>query len=122
MVHAQYEFGKYLQTLEATDNTMKERTLDAIAMGPIGNRQGEFYALNLSTVQHIKRLSVTPLPTPQSVTDKVTQLAVMKELQQMHDLEIVEGMEQSSVTPEMRKKTLSYLMLLKRKKSGKVKG
>ena len=122
MVHAQYEFGKYLQTLEATDNTMKERTLDAIAMGPIGNRQGEFYALNLSTVQHIKRLSVTPLPTPQSVTDKVTQLAVMKELQQMHDLEIVEGMEPSSVTPEMRKKTLSYLMLLKRKKSGKVKG
>ena len=99
MVHAQYEFGKYLQTLEATDNTMKERTLDAIAMGPIGNRQGEFYALNLSIVQHIKRPSVTPLPTPQSVTDKVTQLAVMKELQQMHDLKVVKGMEASTINP-----------------------
>jgi len=41
--------------------------------------------------------------------------AIIKELQQMHDLEVVEGMEPSSVTPEMRKKALSYLMFLKRK-------
>ena len=70
MAHAQYEFGKYLQAHEATDNTMKERTLDTIAMGPIGNRQGGFYALNLTTV--------TPLPTPQSVIDKLSQLAKHK--------------------------------------------
>ena len=62
MAHAKYEFGRYLQTHEATDNTMKQRTLDAIAMGPIGNRQGGFYALNLSTGQRIKRRSATPVP------------------------------------------------------------
>jgi len=50
---------------------MKERTLDAIAMGPIGNRQGGFYALDLTTGQRIKRRSATPIPTPQSVIDKV---------------------------------------------------
>ena len=33
----------------------------------------------------------------------------------MHDLEVVEGMEPSSVTPKMRKNALSYLMFLKRK-------
>jgi len=47
---------------------------------------------------------------------------VVKELQQMHDLKVVEGMEPSTISPEMRKKALSYLMFLNRKKSGTVKG
>jgi len=36
--------------------------------------------------------------------------AVMKELQQMHDLKVVEGMEPSTISPEVRKKALSYLI------------
>jgi len=48
--------------------------------------------------------------------------AVMKELQQMYDLKVVEGMEPSTISPEMRKKEISYLMFFKRKKSGTAKG
>jgi len=48
--------------------------------------------------------------------------AVMKELQQMHDLKVVKRMEVSTIKPEMRKKVLSYLMFLKRKKLETVKG
>ena len=32
--------GEYAQTFEGSDNTMKERTIGAIALGPAGNRQG----------------------------------------------------------------------------------
>jgi len=57
---------------------MKELTLDAITIGPIENRQSGFYALNLTTGQRIKRYSTTPLPTPQSVIDKVTQFSNLR--------------------------------------------
>ena len=48
--------------------------------------------------------------------------AVLKELQQMHDLKVVEPIEPSKVTKEMRQKALNYLMFLKRKRTGDVKG
>ena len=32
--HFQVIFGEYAQTYEGTDNTMKERTVGAIALGP----------------------------------------------------------------------------------------
>ena len=48
--------------------------------------------------------------------------AVMKELQQMHDLKVVKGIEASTINSEMRKKDLNYLMVLKRKELGTVKG
>ena len=41
---------------------MSERTLDAIFLGPIGNNQGGFYALNLKTGQRIKHIHATILP------------------------------------------------------------
>ena len=48
--------------------------------------------------------------------------AVIKELQQMHDLKVVEPLHPSTVTKEMRQKALNYLMFLKRKRTGVVKG
>ena len=47
-------------------------------MSPMDNRQGEFYAFNLTTGLYIKRRSSTPLPTPPRVIDKVTQLAELE--------------------------------------------
>ena len=48
--------------------------------------------------------------------------AVLKELRQMHNLEVVEPLYPTTVTKEMRQRALNYLMFLKRKKSGEVKG
>ena len=41
--------GKYAQTFEGSDNTMKVRTIGAIALGPSGNLQGGVQFLSLKT-------------------------------------------------------------------------
>ena len=48
--------------------------------------------------------------------------AVRKEMQQIHDMEAVKPVHKKTLTPEQRKEALEYLMFLKRKRSGKVKG
>ena len=75
IIHAKYKFGEYFQTHETSRNDMTPRTLDAIFTGPIGNAQGGFYALNLSTGEQIKRFKATLLPATQTIIDKVHQLA-----------------------------------------------
>ena len=47
--HCKYQFGQYVQTHEQTDNTMMERTIGALALRPVGNIQGSWYFLSLST-------------------------------------------------------------------------
>jgi hypothetical protein len=48
--------------------------------------------------------------------------AVLKELRQLHDMEVVSGVHPSDLSREEVKRALPYLMFLKRKRSGKVKG
>ena len=48
--------------------------------------------------------------------------AVLKELQQMHDRTVVVPIKPEDVTKEMRDKALPYLMFLKQKRCGKIKG
>jgi hypothetical protein len=47
--HCQYEFGEYVQTHEAHDNSMGSQTVGAIALRPTGNAQGGYYFFSLST-------------------------------------------------------------------------
>ena len=44
--------GEYAQTFEGSDNTMKERTIGAIALGPAGNPQGgeRFFSLKTGRI------------------------------------------------------------------------
>jgi hypothetical protein len=68
-VDCKVQFGQYVQThedLEVT-NTMKPRTIGAISLGPVGNIQGTYYFLSLTTWRVIKRRSWTPLPMPEEV-------------------------------------------------------
>ena len=48
--------------------------------------------------------------------------AVLKELKQMHALEVIDPLHPSKVTNDMRAKVLNYLMFLTRKRTGTVKG
>ena len=48
--------------------------------------------------------------------------AVLTELKQLHDRSVVEPMDPSKMTKEMRYQALPYLMFLKRKRCGKIKG
>ena len=48
--------------------------------------------------------------------------AVQKEMQQLHDRKVMAVKHSAELTPKQRKEALAYLMFLKRKWCGKVKG
>ena len=48
--------------------------------------------------------------------------AVKKEMRQLHDRDVMKPMHKCCLTPEQRKEALAYLMFLKRKRCGKIKG
>ena len=48
-VHFQVIFGEYSQPYKVTDNTMQERTVSTIAIGPSGNIQGGVLLFSLDT-------------------------------------------------------------------------
>ena len=48
--------------------------------------------------------------------------AVLKELRQIHERQVVVPLLPKEVTPDMKRKALPYLMFLKRKQCGTVKG
>ena len=75
MAHAKYQFGQYFQTYEESSNKISEHTLDVIYAGPIGNNGSGFYAINIKTVQQIKRNQATILPATQTVINHIQELA-----------------------------------------------
>jgi hypothetical protein len=66
-------FGDYAQVHQddIITNTMAERTVGALALGPMGNIQGGYRFLNLATWKPITRRKWTALPVPQHVIDHV---------------------------------------------------
>ena len=61
MARAKYQLGQYFQTHEESNNSMSERTLDALFLEPIGNNQRRLYVLNLKIGQQIKHTHVAIL-------------------------------------------------------------
>jgi len=62
-------FGEYVQVHEDDEitNTMKPRTNGALALGPVGNAQGSYKFLMLSTWKVVQRRTWTSLPISQEV-------------------------------------------------------
>ena len=54
-LHFQVIFGEYVDTYDETTNTMKSRTVTAIALGPNGNLQGGIRCYNLVTGKILSR-------------------------------------------------------------------
>jgi hypothetical protein len=71
--HCLLPFGTYVHTHEKTDNTMKPRTVPALAIRPHPNGNGSFLFLSLKTGRIIHRgsRSYTELPMPQTVIDNI---------------------------------------------------
>ena len=67
--------GKYVQTHEKGDNTLKFRTVGAIALRPTGNAQGGYFYLSLKTGRRLNRGFCTPLPMPAEVIDRIHAIA-----------------------------------------------
>ena len=73
--HCKVEYGEYVQTHEEHDNSMRTRTVGAIATRPTGNTQGGYYFIRLDTGRRINRRDWTALPMPNIVIDQVHRLA-----------------------------------------------
>ena len=73
--HCRFQFGEYTQTHEEHDNSMNPRTVGAIALCPVGNGQGSFYFLSITTGRVLNRLHATALPMPDDVIDKLHRMA-----------------------------------------------
>jgi hypothetical protein len=74
--HCRIAYGTYTQTHEEHDNTMATRTTGAIALRPMGNDQGGYYFMSLSTGRRLKRYQWTELPMPKEVIIGFTLLLV----------------------------------------------
>ena len=71
----------------------------------------------------------TPEETPQMSMKKGLKMfgeggyaAVKKEMQQLHDRKVMQPISQKDLSPEQKKEALGYLMFLKKKRCGKIKG
>jgi len=77
--HAKAPFGCYCEAHDDVDgnktNTQKERSREAIYLGPTGNFQGTSKFFDLETGKVIKRRKFTELPMPDSVIKKVEKWA-----------------------------------------------
>ena len=73
--HCRFQFGEYAQTHKEHNNSMKPRTVGTIALRPVGNGQGSFYFLNITTGRVLYRLHATPIPMPDDVIDKIQRMA-----------------------------------------------
>ena len=73
--HFCFQLREYVQTHEEHNNSMNPRTVGALALCPVGNGQGSFYFLSVSTGRVLNRLHATALPMPDSMVDKVHGMA-----------------------------------------------
>ena len=73
--HCRFQFGEYTQTHEEHNNSMNPRTVGALALRPVGNSQGSFYFLSVSTGRVLHRLHATALPMPDDIIDKIHRMA-----------------------------------------------
>jgi len=66
-----FAFGDFGQAHFAkVDNTMKERTTGCIALRPVGNVEGSWRFLNLSTEEITTRQKFTPQPMPSEIIER----------------------------------------------------
>ena len=73
--HCRFQFGEYAQTHEEHNNSMNPRTIGAIALRPVGNGQGSFYFMSITTGRVLNRLHAMALPMPDEVIDKIHRMA-----------------------------------------------
>jgi hypothetical protein len=72
------EFGAYVQLFEDNDpsNTLRSRSLGAIALTPTGNAQGDYFFMSLATGKRISRHAWTVLPIPDTAIARVEKIAL----------------------------------------------
>ncbi len=75
-MHCKLEFGSYVQVHEDNKrtNTVKDRTSGATSLGPVGNSQGGYEFMNISTGAKLTRRNWTEIPMTTEAIDAVVRL------------------------------------------------
>ena len=89
--HMLVPYGSYAHVHNETDNTMRRRTTAAIALRPMGNRQGGHYFLSLRTGRMVSARSWIILPVPDIVRARVAVLARVMKPPTTMDLRVRDG-------------------------------
>eukprot|EP00957_Ditylum_brightwellii_P143149 10906854-Ditylum_brightwellii.AAC.1 len=79
--HCRIPFGSYAQTHEEDSNDMREWTLGAISLGPVGNVQGSYKFMNLRTGKAITRHDFDEIPATHRVIQRVNKLGELQKQQ-----------------------------------------
>ena len=74
-LHGKFKWGDYVQTIEKTSNSMRERTVGAIFLHPANSPSGGYYFMSLETGKRLHRMKATTLPMPADVVTRVKALA-----------------------------------------------
>ena len=69
--HCKIAFGTYVQVHKEEDNSLRQRTLGAIALRPMGTEQGGHYFLSLHSGKKINKYAWTELWIPNEVIAQV---------------------------------------------------
>ena len=97
--HMLVPYGSYAHVHNDTDNTMRRRTTAAIALRPMGNRQGGHYFLSLRTGRMVSARTWTILPMPDIVRTRVAALARAMKPPTTMDLRARDGSEAARRRP-----------------------
>ena len=104
--HCHFQFSEYTQTHEEHNNSMNPRTIGAIALRPVGNGQGSFYFLSVTTGRVLNRQHATALPMPDEVIDKIHRMA----RQQKNNLGLSSLTGTSTRTNMMTTRMMKYIL------------
>ncbi|KAI2490511.1 Reverse transcriptase (RNA-dependent DNA polymerase) [Fragilaria crotonensis] len=79
--HLRLEFGSYVQLFDNHEpsNTIRARTLGAIALTPTGNAQGDYFFLSLASGFRVARHRWTALPMTDTAIARVEALAKLED-------------------------------------------
>ena len=76
--HILLEFGEYVQPHEEHDNSMTDRTIGAICLGPTGNERETHWFMCVASGARITRTRWTPLPMPKEVIQRVSEIGQLQ--------------------------------------------
>ena len=76
-------FGSYAMVTDGTTNSMKSRTLPAIALKP-SNEHGGYYFMSLVSGKRLHSYQWVEAPIPQEIIDRVHELAIKEKQPLLH--------------------------------------
>ena len=119
------DFGTYAQVNDEPDpaSGLIQKTTGAIALHPVGNKQGSYYFMSLTAGEHLKDLYLTKISAAKGIRifgGKGIQ-AVLSEFSQLDEKGVVEPLDPNIFPFQQKKDALCMLSFLRESRCGHLK-